>query len=72
MKDKFLHENPLKFLSVRLPIYGAFILTVLPLIIEQAMHTQIIPKEHHATVMSVVLPLLAIIGRLIKQPKLHK
>lgn len=69
---KFIQENPLKFLSVQLPIYGAFVLTVLPIIIEQAMQTQIIPMKYHAIIVSAVLPILTIIGRLIKQPKLHK
>ena len=69
---QFIKENPMKFLSVQLPVYGAFVLTVLPLIIEQAMHTKIIPTEYHATLVSVVLPMLALLGRIIKQPKLHQ
>lgn len=68
---KFIKENPMKFLSVQLPIYGAFFIGVLPVMIEKAMQTQIIPAEHHAFLMTVILPILTILGRMIKQPSLN-
>ena len=66
---KFIPENVWKYLSVKLPIIGAFLLGVLPVLIQEGINTQLIPAEYHALLLSVVLPALAYIGRKIAQPK---
>ena len=64
--------NTLKYLSVKLPIVGAFLLGVLPVLIQEGMNQQLIPVEYHALLMSFVLPLLAYLGRKKHQPELHQ
>lgn len=66
---KFIPENVWKYLSVKLPIIGAFLLGVLPVLIQEGINTQLIPTEYHALLLSIVLPALAYIGRKIAQPK---
>ena len=66
---KFIPENVWKYLSVKLPIIGAFLLGVLPVLIQEGINTQLIPAEYHALLLSIVLPALAYIGRKIAQPK---
>ena len=68
---KLIHENVWKYLSVKLPIIGAFLLGVLPVLIQEGIDTQLIPAEYHALLLSVVLPALAYFGRKIAQPQLH-
>lgn len=68
---KLIEQNSWQYLSVKLPIVGAFLLGVIPVLIEQGINTQLIPSEYHALLLSIVLPLLATIGRKIKQPELH-
>ncbi len=68
---KLIEQNSWQYLSVKLPIVGAFLLGVIPVLIEQGINTQFIPPEYHALLLSIVLPLLAVIGRKIKQPSLH-
>ncbi|WP_180134151.1 N-acetylmuramoyl-L-alanine amidase [Acinetobacter sp. YH12071] len=68
---KFIPENVWKYLSVKLPVLGAFLLGVLPVLIQEGINTQLIPTEYHALLLSVVLPALAYIGRKIAQPQLH-
>lgn len=67
---KLIHENVWKYLSVKLPIIGAFLLGVLPVIIQEGINKQLIPAEYHALLLSVVLPALAYFGRKIAQPKI--
>lgn len=66
---KFIPENVWKYLSVKLPIIGAFLLGVLPVLIQEGINRQLIPTEYHALLLSIVLPALAYIGRKIAQPK---
>lgn len=66
---KFIPENVWKYLSVKLPIIGAFLLGVLPVLIQEGINTQLIPTKYHALLLSLVLPALAYIGRKIAQPK---
>ena len=68
---KFIPENVWKYLSVKLPIIGAFLLGVLPVLIQEGINTQLIPAEYHALLLSIVLPALAYIGRKIAQPQLR-
>ena len=67
---KLIEQNVWKYLSVKLPVLGAFLLGVLPVIIQEGINTQLIPAEYHALLLSVVLPALAYIGRKIAQPKI--
>lgn len=66
---KLIQESALQCLSVKLPLLGAFLLGVLPVLIQEGINTQLIPTEYHAILLSVVLPALAYIGRKIAQPK---
>ena len=70
-KMKLIEQNSWQYLSVKLPIVGAFLLGVIPVLIQEGINTQLIPSEYHALLLSIVLPLLAVIGRKIKQPDLH-
>ena len=70
-KMKLIEQNSWQYLSVKLPIVGAFLLGVIPVLIQEGINTQLIPSEYHALLLSAVLPLLATIGRKIKQPELH-
>lgn len=68
---KFIKDNPLQFLSVKLPIYGALLIGVLPTILEHSIQLKLIPIEYHAIIVSVVLPALALLGRQIAQPDIR-
>ena len=68
---KFIPENVWKYLSVKLPVLGAFLLGVLPVLIQEGINTQLIPTEYHALLLSIVLPALSWLGRKIAQPQLH-
>jgi len=68
---KLTAENPLKYLSVKWPLWGAFLLGVLPVILQQGIDTQVIPVEYHAMLLSIVLPMLSYFGKKKYQPELH-
>lgn len=68
---KLTAENPLKYLSVKWPLWGAFLLGLLPVILQHGMDTQVIPVEYHAMLLSVVLPVLGYLGKKKYQPELH-
>lgn len=67
----FTSDNPMKYLSVKWPLWGAFLLGLLPVILQQGIDTQIIPPEYHAMLLTVVLPALALFGKKKYQPELH-
>lgn len=67
----FIPDNPMKYLSVKLPVWGAFILGIIPVILQHGMETQIIPPQYHAMLLTVVLPALALFGKKKYQPELH-
>lgn len=68
---KFIPENVTKYLSVKLPLLGAF-LSLLVLILQWALDYQFIPAEYQSAIVTVVIPALAWIGRKIAQPELRK
>lgn len=68
---KFIRENPTKLLSIKLPFYGALLFGLVPMLLENMMNVQLIPEQYHAFILSVVLPTLSFIGRMIYQPELH-
>ena len=67
----YIKDNPMKYLSVKLPVWGAFILGIIPVILQQGIDTQIIPPQFHAMLLTVVLPALGYIGKKKYQPELH-
>lgn len=64
--------NPWKYLQVKLPTWGLFLLGLLPMLVQLALDKQWIPIEYHALILTVVLPLLREIGKRIPQPELHQ
>lgn len=67
----YIKDNPMKYLSVKLPVWGAFILGIIPVILQQVVDTQIIPPQYHAMLLTVILPALALFGKKKYQPELH-
>lgn len=68
---KFINESAWKYLSVKLPTIGAFILLVLIPALQWSIDFKIIPTEYHAALTGVVMVWLSWIGRKIYQPSLH-
>ncbi|MDQ9023162.1 TIGR02594 family protein [Acinetobacter sichuanensis] len=68
---KLINENPWQYLSVKLPMLGAFFMLVLIPLLQWALDFQLIPEEHEAVVIGIVIPLLGLIGKKIYQPELH-
>ena len=69
---KFIDENVWKYLSVKLPMLGAFLLLVIIPGLQWAVDFKVIPTEYHATITGVVIVWLGWIGRKIYQPNLHQ
>lgn len=69
---KLIKENAWSFLSVKLPVMGAFLLGVIPLLLQNGVDLQLIPPQYHALILSIVLPMLAAWGKKIAQPELHQ
>ena len=69
---KFIEQNAWQFLSVKLPVLGAFLLLVLIPGLQWAVDFKVIPTEYHATITGVVIVWLGWIGRKIYQPNLHQ
>ena len=67
----FINESAWKYLSVKLPILGAFLMLVLIPLLQWLTDYQIIPQQYHATVTGIMIPALAWLGRKIAQPSLH-
>ena len=68
---KFIQESAWQYLSVKLPVWGAFIFGVLPVLIQEGVNTQLIAPQYHAMLLTVVLPALALFGKKKYQPELH-
>lgn len=62
----FIKESVIKKYSVLLPYIGGAI-SLLALVVQAAMDSQMIPLEYHLIVTSAVIPALAHIGRKLKQ-----
>ena len=67
----FLQENALKYTSVKWPLIGAFLLGVIPVLLQEGINTQLIPAEYHSLILTIVLPALAYFGKKKYQPELH-
>ena len=68
---KLIDQSAFKYLSVKLPMLGAFFMLVLIPLLQWALDFQLIPKDYEALVVGVVISLLAFIGKKIYQPNLH-
>lgn len=69
---KLIEQSAWKYLSVKLPILGAFLLLVVIPALQWAMDFKVIPTEYHATITGIVMVWLSWFGRKIYQPGLHQ
>lgn len=69
---KLIKESAWQYLSVKLPILGAFLLLVIVPLLQWALDFELIPEQYKAIVVGVVLPLLSLIGKKIYQPNLNQ
>lgn len=67
---KLINENPWQYLSVKLPMLGAFFMLVV-LVLQWALDYKIIDGDTAAIVASTIIPALTWLGRKIAQPNLH-
>ncbi|WP_312309740.1 N-acetylmuramoyl-L-alanine amidase [Acinetobacter variabilis] len=68
---KFIQENALQYLSVKLPLLGAFLMLA-ALVLQWALDFNFIPEQYAPFIIGTVLPALGWIGRKIAQPNLHQ
>ena len=68
---KFIPENVWKYLSVKLPVLGAFLMLAV-LVIQWALDFNFIPEQYAPFIIGTVLPALSWLGRKIAQPSLHQ
>ncbi len=68
---KFIQENALQYLSVKLPLLGAFLMLA-ALVLQWALDFNFIPEQYAPFIIGTVLPALSWLGRKIAQPKLHQ
>lgn len=69
---KLIEQSAWKYLSVKLPILGAFLLLVVIPALQWAMDFKVIPVEYHAFITGSVMVFLSWLGKKIYQPKLHQ
>lgn len=69
---KLIKQSAWKYLSVKLPILGAFLLLVVIPALQWAMDFKVIPVEYHAFITGSVMMFLSWLGKKIYQPKLHQ
>lgn len=67
---KFINESALKYLSVKLPLLGAFLMLAV-LVLQWALDFNFIPQEYAPFIIGTVLPALSWLGRKIAQPSLE-
>lgn len=68
---KLINESAWQYLSVKLPVLGAFFMLVLIPFVQYLVDYQLIPEKYYALVTGIVIPALAWIGRKISQPNLQ-
>ena len=68
---KFIEQNALQYLSVKLPLLGAFLMLAV-LVIQWALDFNFIPEQYAPFIIGTVLPALSWVGRKIAQPSLHQ
>ena len=69
---KLIEQSAWKYLSVKLPILGAFLLLVIIPALQWAMDFKVIPVEYHAYVTGGVMVFLSWLGKKLYQPSLHQ
>ena len=67
---KLIQESALQYLSVKLPLLGAFLMLAV-LAIQWALDFNFIPEQYAPFIIGTVLPALSWVGRKIAQPQLH-
>ncbi|WP_436913601.1 N-acetylmuramoyl-L-alanine amidase [Acinetobacter schindleri] len=67
---KLIQESALQYLSVKLPLLGAFLMLAV-LVIQWALDFNFIPEQYAPFIIGTVLPALSWIGRKIAQPKMQ-
>lgn len=68
---KFIEDSALKYLSVKLPLLGAFLMLAV-LVIQWALDFNFVPEQYAPFIVGTVLPALSWLGRKIAQPSLHQ
>lgn len=68
---KLIQESALQYLSVKLPLLGAFLMLAV-LAIQWALDFNFIPEQYAPLIIGTVLPALSWIGRKIAQPNLQQ
>ena len=68
---KFIEQSAFKYLSVKLPVLGAFLMLAV-LVIQWALDFNFIPEQYAPFIIGTVLPALSWLGRKIAQPSLHQ
>jgi len=68
---KFIEQNALQYLSVKLPLLGAFLMLAV-LVIQWALDFNFVPQQYAPFIVGAVLPALSWLGRKIAQPTLHQ
>src|SRR5690606_39245658 len=68
---KFIPENVWKYLSVKLPLLGAFLMLA-ALVLQWALDFNFIPEQYAPFIIGTVLPAFGWIGRKIAQPNLQQ
>lgn len=69
---KTIKDSPWRYLSVKLPMMGAFLMLVVIPALQVAVDFTIIPVKYHGFVTGTLMAILSYIGKLIYQPELHK
>ncbi|WP_180110788.1 N-acetylmuramoyl-L-alanine amidase [Acinetobacter sp. YH12098] len=68
---KLIQESAFQYLSVKLPLLGAFLMLAV-LVIQWALDFNFIPEQYAPFIIGTVLPALSWVGRKIAQPNLHQ
>jgi len=68
---KLIQESALQYLSVKLPLLGAFLMLAV-LALQWALDFNFIPEQYAPFIIGTVLPALGWLGRKIAQPSLHQ
>lgn len=68
---KLIQESALQYLSVKLPLLGAFLMLA-ALVLQWALDFHFIPEQYAPFIIGTVLPALSWIGRKIAQPNLQQ
>ncbi|WP_180165613.1 N-acetylmuramoyl-L-alanine amidase [Acinetobacter sp. YH12049] len=68
---KLIQESALQYLSVKLPLLGAFLMLAV-LVVQWALDFNFIPEQYAPFIIGTVLPALSWLGRKIAQPNLHQ